>query len=448
MRPATIGLSLVVSLLAGCATYSALPLTAIESTLSPPIAAALSRDASAIERPYLIPRAIDLSAPLDPNAIATLAVIGNPDLKAQRLRAGVSDAQAFAARLLPDPTLSVGAAKVLTGPDTFLDFANALGLDINALRTRGVRIAQARAEAQQVRLDLAWAEWQTAGQARIQAVRISGLENSLSLSSASRQAAQSLFDRTLRAAGRGDLSPDQTQAARISVFDAQERERTAERDLATARFELARLIGLPPSTPLRLAAVSLPAPPPAAEALFALARSTRSDLMALQVGYAAQEAAVHKAILDQFPTLALTVNANRDSAGNTLLGPAIDFTLPLWNRNRGGIAIERATRATLKAEYDARLFQTRAEIAAAVGGLIIARTQRASVLHDLPPIETFARASRRAANRGDLAPATAETAEQVLSDKELLLAQTEQDIFEQTIALELLTGTPREDWPR
>lgn len=432
----------------GCATYTPKPLDTDAAVLAPPVAAALSRDTTAIDRPYLTPASIDLSQPLDPNAIATLAVIANPDLKAQRLRAGIADAQAFAARLLPDPTISIGASQVLSGPDPLLDLANALALDINALRTRGVRIAQADAQARQVRLDLAWAEWQTAGQARIQAVRIQGLEHALELAAASHRSTQSLLDRTLRAAGRGDLAADQVQAVRIGAFDAQDRLRIIERDLAAARFELTRLAGLPPSYPLVLAPTPVPASPPSAEALFALARDSRADLRALRAGYDAQEAAVHKAILDQFPTLALTINGNRDSAGNALLGPAVDFTLPLWNRNRGGIAIERATRGALKAEYEGRLFQTRAEIAAAVGGLAVARRQREAVLHDLPALEAVAAASRRAADRGDLAPATAETAEQTLRDKRTLLAQAEQDLSEQTIALELLTGAPMEDWPR
>ncbi|WP_447411797.1 TolC family protein, partial [Clostridium perfringens] len=82
---------------------------------------------------------------------------------------------------------------------------------------------------------------------------------------------------------------------------------------------------------------------------FALARSARTDLAALRQGYSAQEAAVRLAIIQQFPTLDLTVNANRDSAGNVLTGPAVAFTLPLWNRNRGNIAIERTTREALKA---------------------------------------------------------------------------------------------------
>jgi outer membrane protein TolC len=440
-------LPIVLALLAaGCATYRPAPLDDNPTLLSPPVVAALARDAAAIERPFLRPAAIDLGQPLDPNAVATLTVLLNPDLRALRERAGVADAQAFAAGLLPDPSFSLGADQVLSGPDTFLGIAASLGVNLAALRTRAVARAQANAEARRVRLDLAWAEWQTSGQARIQAARIVALERAETLARAARDDAQSILDRMLRAAGRGDILPDQVQAARLAAFDAADRLRTTERDLAAAQSELRRLIGLPPGYPLRLAPTPLALPSLDAAALFAIAARERADLQALRAGYAAQEAAVHKAVLDQFPTLDLSINGARDTAGNLTLGPSVAFTLPLWNRNRGGIAIERATRAALRAEYEARLFKTRSEIAAGVESLRILGRQRAAILRDLPALERFAAANQRAADRGDLALATAITAGQALRDKQILLAQAERDIAEQMIALELLTGAPQEAW--
>lgn len=437
---------LMACLLTACASYTPLPLgQTVPSIIDH---AVLSHEAATIDRPYLAPTTIDLGKPLNMNAIATIAVIANPDLQALRARAAIADAQAFGARLLPDPTFSMSASKVLSGPDPFIDLATALGLDINALRTSKVRRAGAAAAARQVRLDLAWAEWQTAGQARLQAARILSLEQLVPVATASRDAAQSLLDRTLRAAGRGDLAADQVQAARIAAFDALDRQRSAERDLAAARLELTRLLGLPPATPLALAPLDKADDLPSDEQLFAIAKMRRADLQALQAGYDVQEAAVHKAVLDQFPNLTLTVNSARDSAGNALLGPAIDFTLPLWNRNRGGIAIEEATRMALHSEYDARLFQSRAEIAAAVSGITVARRQRAAILGDLPSFIQVAQTSRRAAARGDLSLATAQAADQALRDKQLLLVQSDQAIAEQIIALELLTGTPRETWTK
>lgn len=435
-----------VAVVAGCAHYSPRPLDHAPEVLAPPTASILSTDARDIHRPWLHPVDLDLSAPLTPDAIATLAVIRNPDLSAARARAGVADAQAFAAGLLPDPVLGVGANEVLHGPDPFLDIASSLRVDLDALRTRDATRAQANAQARQVRLDLAWSEWQTAGQARIQAVRVAALKRMVALQDASAHAMRALYAHTETAAARGDVGGDRLQAARVAALDASEKLRASERDLATAESDLRTLLGLPPDIDLRLADVPLPSPPPPAATLFALAERNRTDIKALEAGYDAEEATVRKAVLDQFPSLALTVNANRDSAGNTLVGPAVELTLPLWNRNRGGIAVERATRDALRHEYEARLFRTRAEIAAAEQGLALAFRRHDDAERGLDPMQAYARKARRAADRGDLSAEAAVVAEQARRDRDATIAQSEEDIREQMIALELLTGTPRDAW--
>jgi outer membrane protein TolC len=437
------GPALALLLLAGCASYTPRPLA---TTPSDSDIAALSRDAATIDRPYLKPANIDLAAPLDDNAIAVIAVLNNPDLKATRTKAGVADAQVFSARLLPDPTFSLGLGGILSGPDPFSEIASGLGLDLNALRTGKVRRQAAEAQAKQVRLDLAWAEWQTAGQARLQAVRIRRLQAAIELLKIDDAAAQSLLGRNLRAAARGDVASTSVEAVRSDAVATADKLRTAEHDLDAARLELVKLLGLPPETQLRLAASVDNAPTLDATRLTRIALDNRLDLQALRAGYDAQEAAVHKAILDQFPSLALNLNFTRDTGGNNILGPTVDFTLPLWNRNRGGIAVERATREQLKAEYDARLFQTRADIAAAASAVSLARRQRDAVRAQLPELDRLARVSRAAATRGDVSRATAETAEGALRDKRVELATADQTIDEAMIALELLTGVPREDW--
>jgi outer membrane protein TolC len=122
------------------------------------------------------------------------------------------------------------------------------------------------------------------------------------------------------------------------------------------------------------------------------------------------------------------------------------MTLPLWNRNRGNIAIASATRDQLKAEYEARLFQTRAEIDAAVAGIVAERRQRADLSAQMPALERYAEATRRAAHRGDLSIATADAAAQALRDRQLTLAQLDQQIAEQSTALELLSGSLSQGW--
>ena len=433
-------------LLVACANYSPHPLTEESPALASPDQPSLAGQAAAIDRPYLKPHPVDLAAPLDGDSIAILAVLANPDLKALRSRAGVADAQAFAARLLPDPVFGAGIDHLLSGPDPVDNLAASLGLDINALRTLSSRRQEAEATARQAHMDLAWAEWQTACDARIQAVRIHYLQRIESLAFKSRDTLMMRLAHVRAGLERGDLPAARLQVAQTAAGDAEQKATQAAQDLNAARHELNRLLGLPPDYRLDIAPIPLPNPPPDAGQLYQAALDLRPDLAALRDGYKAAEASVHRAVLDQFPSLDLSINATRDTGRNRLLGPSVSFTLPLWNRNRGGIATARATRAALKAEYEARLFQTRADIATAVAGLGLARRQLDDLDGGLPELQRFAEANRTAAARGDLSQDAAETAEQALRDRQELVAQTALAINEQDIALELLTGAPREQW--
>ncbi len=436
------------SALSGCASYAPAPLRPASDVLAAPDLAVLSADAAKIDRPYLTPQTIDLGQPLTPNALAVIAVLENPDLKAQRAKTGVTDAQAFAARLLPDPSFQGNFDKILSGPDVFNAFGAQLGFDLGAIRTAKVTRESGEAAKRQIRLDLAWAEWQTAGQARLLGVRVIALTDQLAIARDTEKSAQDLFAAAQRAAGRGDIAATELDTRRQALVDASDKVRTADSALVVARGELNKTLGLPPEAELRLAPAAEVAVPPDSATLVTQALDRRLDLQALRAGYGVAEADLHKAVLDQFPNLSLTLAGGRDTANNYTVGPAIGFSLPLWNRNRGGIAVATATRAQLMAEYEARLFQTRAEIDAAVKSLDALRRQRAELAGQMPALQRYADATMRAAKRGDLAPATAATAEQSIRDRRLALLQIDQQIAEQTIALELLSGGPSEGWTK
>lgn len=433
-------------ILSGCAHYSPSPLRASAEVFTKANLSLISADAQKIDRPYLKPEVIDLSASLSPNALGILAVLLNPDLKALRAKNGVTDAQAFAAGLLPDPTFQASFDKRLSGPDKYNGFGAQLGFDLAQFRTRAVTRASSEASKRQVRLDLAWAEWQAAGQARLLGVRIVALTRELAIAQTSATAAGRLFDASSRAAGRGDISGVDLDTRRQALLDASSKARIAEHDLVAAREDLNKELGLAPETQLKIAPVPLPPAPPPPEQIVNRALVDRLDLKALRAGYDVAEAGLHVAVLNQFPNLSLTLTGARDTANNRTIGPQIAFTLPLWNRNRGNIAIASATRDQLKAEYEARLFQTRAEVGAAVAGIRAARRQKADLESQMPALERYDLATKRAALRGDLSLATAETAEQAVRDRQLTLAQLDQQIAEQSIALELLSGSLSQGW--
>ena len=84
-------------------------------------------------------------------------------------------------------------------------------------------------------------------------MRLMALTGNIGLIRANAISAQSLLDRTLKAAGRGNLAADQVQSARIAALDAADRLRAAEKDVEATRGTLMALLGLPPATKLRLA---------------------------------------------------------------------------------------------------------------------------------------------------------------------------------------------------
>jgi cobalt-zinc-cadmium efflux system outer membrane protein len=434
------------TLLAGCASYAPAPLKGdAEALLAQPDLGAAAVDAAIALHPRLKPVPIDLSQPLTPDALGLIAVIANPDLKAARAKAKVADAQVFAAGLLPDPVITLGADHILSGPDVTDALIAQLAVDLVALRDRQVILRGQRAARDQVRLDLAWQEWQTNGKARLLAARIAGLSQTLALDAETRAAADANLARVLAADARGDVRGDEVVARRLAAADAADKTRNAERDLKGARLDLNRLLGLRPDTEIRVAAAR-PSPPPLdTEALFTRARGERLDLHALEAGYDSQEAAVRKAVMDQFPTLELTITRARDTTDNQTLGPSVNFTLPLWNRNRGGIAQAQATRDQLRAEYAARLFSTRADIADLVDGLKIEQRQRDEIVAQVAPLTRLSAASEAAAARGDLARDVADATRQSVVDKRLALAGLDQAMAEQTVALELAVGAPLDD---
>lgn len=81
----------------------------------------------------------------------------------------------------------------------------------------------------------------------------------------------------------------------------------------------------------------------------------RPDLLALHAGYDSQEAKFRQAVLAQFPALNLSLGRARDTSDIYTKSLGLTLSLPIFNRNRGNIAIEQATRQRLHDEYQLRL---------------------------------------------------------------------------------------------
>ena len=388
--------------LAACAHYTAAPLPAGPDLA--PSASQLSVDVSRVRLAPLPPRRIDPAQGVDPVDVAILAVLNSPDLAAKRAAAHVAAAQTFSAGLLPDPTVPLSTDI----PDKMAGFYTAFAvtptIDISALITRSATLRAARASEKQANLDLLWSEWSTAQQARQYAVTVLMNDEKAEvlakldaeLSERARQSGVALT--------RHDVTGPVASADLAAKLDADLQLAATRVAAEKARHQLNALIGLAPEARLPLVDSHEPhGPAPAAvQSALAALPQRRPDLLALQAGYESQNANLRKSILAQFPLLNLGYSRQRDTSNIYTNGAAATVTLPIFNRNRGDIAVQRATRERLSLEYRARLDQTIADVAQAQADLAAEEADLGRLEADVPRLEAQADLGRPAFAQRDL----------------------------------------------
>ncbi|MGH7091762.1 MAG: TolC family protein, partial [Stellaceae bacterium] len=153
------GVSALAVGLSGCASYEALPLP---QTVTPVSALARLDLNLPPQEPGQPPTKVDPTKPLTPDQVALLAMVNNPDLASLRAKIAVADADLFAARLLPNPSVSFGYAFLVSGPATQDSVTASISQDIRSIVTYAPKIAAAKDRARQVAADSLWQEWQVA----------------------------------------------------------------------------------------------------------------------------------------------------------------------------------------------------------------------------------------------------------------------------------------------
>jgi len=434
-------LLLAAIILPGCAGYQPLPLPD-QDNLAPALDA-IRIDRSAMVLPPAQQHTFDPADGLDMWETAMLAVANNPDLRAARARRGVAGAQVYAARLFPDPQISASLDHP-TGNDAGLvnAYAYGLGYDIIPLVTRGAGIEAATAAHQQIVLDLLWQEWQTIEQARSLHVELVTLQQKVALLERMLDLYQQRYQHSSTALAKGDLTVDVTGTDLTALLDTATQLNQTRQARNNKQHDLALLLGLSPAVP-----IVLQAPPPAepvseagiASALQALPQR-RPDLLALSAGYVSQEAQVHRAVLSQFPSLGLGVSRARDTSDVYTSGFSISLTLPLFTGNRGNIAVERATREQLRAEYQARLDQGRIDVLRLLGVQSLINEQQQLLDLRLPELESMVVKARKAYQGGDISALIFLNMQTTWVNKKLEQLDLAQQSWTTRLALETLLG--------
>lgn len=387
------------ALLGGCAAYHPDPLPAAADLARVP---RLTVPAASLGLPGLRPGPFDPALGLTETNIITLAVAENPRLKAERLRAGVAQAQLLEAGLLPDPQLSGGMSwsSVRSGYDT------ALGADIGALVARGAARRAAAAHGRRVSLEILWEEWQVAERARELYVEVDALAALRGVLDQRRTLLRRLSRRDEASLARGDVTAADVTADFAARRAAEADWRALELEDNQARHALDELLGLEPGVPLHLRAASVPERLLAGAGYRAALASLpvrRPDLLALQAGYRSADERLREAILAQFPLIGAGVAKARSAEENVqTVGFNVTLTLPLFNRNRGAIAVGRATRAYLRESYQARLDEARSQADQVRTAAAIMQRQLGELEARLPGLESAAAAARESLGRGEL----------------------------------------------
>ena len=420
-------------LLDGCAGYSAQPLVS-QAVLAPDVAA-LDRT-----RPGGLP--IPADQPLTPAEVSLLAVQNSPDLRATRAQRGVAQAQVIEAGLLPDPVLAGGYGVLLGGPGIADAIGATLTANVSAFITLSARRRAAQASAMQVDANLVWQEWQTISRAQtlaIDLVQQGRLLRRLDETLALLRTRGELATRSL-AQGNATLQVVAPFVAELTVLQTEHYAATLAQEQRWQ--ELDALLGLQPSVrPLLSANLRIPAIK-AGEAMRLLATlpQRRPDLIALQLGYSSQESNLRAAVLGQFPAITLGPNYGNDTARVQTLGPSVSVALPLFNRNRGQVAIQRATREQLREEYAARLATAEGGVRALLANLDLLQRQLDSARVGFAQAEALAVNADRALRAGLLDQLSYVQLVSARLGKERQVIGLEQQIFDQRTALATLLG--------
>jgi outer membrane protein TolC len=402
-------------------------------------------DTRSLPFPVLASHPFDPRDGLDEIEVATLAVANNPDLKLARDDRAVAQAQAFAAGLLPDPQLALSGdlSNSGGGPGATRAFNLGLNYDVGALITRAAGRRAARAEVQKTDLALLWQEWQVASQARLGFVRLTYGRRLLAVLQDNRTLFAGRAARTEQALQAGLLASDAVLPNLSALQDIDKQIHDLQRQLSQTGHDLNALLGLDAGAELHLQ----DGPPAAfadegaaAAALGALAQR-RPDLRALEAGYSAQDQRYRAALLAQFPALNVGLSRARDNSNVYDNSFGITLSLPIFNRNRGNIAIEQASRQKLHDEYQVRVQAARGEIRTILDQQRLDRAQLAGVDAALARLEPAIGRSELAARSGLIDSLAYANARAALLAKQAERIALQQQIAEQRVALQTLLGT-------
>ena len=314
-------------------------------------------------------------------SLTAAALYFNPDLAVARADFATARAAVGAAGAWPNPALDVDVAAITSGSTRSPSVLSAmLGIPFLTAGRRGIKVAAAQARARARLLGIASAAWTVRSAVRDAALAWWSAGRAAALARRATDGESALVTMLQRRLAAGESSALDVGREEIALDRARASLRRDRTRRAAARVRLAAAVGVPvealDSVRLDLDAFAgaLPAPPSDVDAR-ASAVLARSDIRAALAAYAAAEAALRLEVARQFPNLTLSpgVHWEPELRGLTITPSVV---LPLFNRNRGPIAVATAERDAAAARFVrlqagalASVDQALAEYGASLGAL-------------------------------------------------------------------------------
>ena len=400
----------------------------------------------------LAPIDLHLEGGLTPDEAAVLAVIVNPTLHAIRDQRGTAAAALLQAGLLPNPVLSYGSDFINGGftSGTFNAYGATVSWDFEQLISHQAKTHAAELSAESVDLSVAWQEWQIAESAKLAVLDLIALQAQLAVLEEIDTRLNENLHTVKQAAAAGFQTAVDLSAAEAASRDSRAAMLQARRDVEHQWLQLTNALGLPCKDRPRIRpGLTLPsafkAPEP--ETLTSDLELHRIDLIALRRGYDSEEEALRAAILDQFPKINLGFNDASDNTNVHSIGLVATIDLPIFDRNQGVIASERATRQKLFDEYIGRVYDGRNQIAIAISDLKALNDQIADAEAAVPNLQLLVDAYKKALDLGNADVLSYYVAWNNLAQKRLGVLRLQQQLADMHIALELAAGRYFPDSP-
>src|SRR5438874_11142552 len=426
-------------LMAACAAWSG-----IISPLAAPIEV-LRIPASRIPDSRLDSLPFDLRRGIGPDEAAIIATYLNPALRSIRDRRGLASAQLIQAGILPNPVVSYSRDYVTGGntAGTVTAYNFTAAWEFSALIPFLPKQTAARKNYRSVDLDVAWDEWQIAVKARTAVYRVLGLNAQLAQAVEATEGLQQSTDAMRKAVDAHEKTVLELAAVESASQDSRATMLALEQEFHKQGLGLNKILGVEAEVKVALrAGLSLPTrlAPPEQHELADDLQARRLDLLGLQQGYESQDATVRAAILAQFPRMSAGFVRAKDNTNVQSSGFSVAIDVPIFDRNQGAIATERATRQRLLDEYNQRVFEARADIAMAIADIRSLDRQIAAAEEALPLLDKLVSSAQTAVEQRNADVLSYYTSRSNLQQKRIQLIKLQEPLLEAHTALEIASG--------